>query len=182
MRSKTPAQRVARMGLLFALALILSLLEGWVTPMLGLPPGVKLGLANTVVLYAILFLGKWQALTLVLLKAAFALFARGIMAGALSLCGGVLSFAVILLLLLPKKKIAILLLSVAGAVAHNMGQMLVVWLWLGTFSLIYAPVLVLSGVAMGCLVALITKAILPTLQNVVPQTDTKSGRKQDKST
>ena len=51
-------RRVALMGLLFALSVVLSFLEGTLTPLLGLPPGVKLGLANVVVMYALFFLGQ----------------------------------------------------------------------------------------------------------------------------
>lgn len=61
-------RRVALMGLLFALSVVLSFLEGTLTPLLGLPPGVKLGLANVVVMYALFFLGRGSAFTLVLLK------------------------------------------------------------------------------------------------------------------
>ena len=53
------------MGLLFALSVVLSFLEGTLTPLLGLPPGVKLGLANVVVMYALFFLGRGSAFTLV---------------------------------------------------------------------------------------------------------------------
>ena len=55
-------RRVALMGLLFALSVVLSFLEGTLTPLLGLPPGVKLGLANVVVMYALFFLGRGSAL------------------------------------------------------------------------------------------------------------------------
>ena len=78
-------RRVALMGLLFALSVVLSFLEGTLTPLLGLPPGVKLGLANVVVMYALFFLGRGSAFTLVLLKSFFVLLTRGAMAGALSL-------------------------------------------------------------------------------------------------
>ena len=54
-------RRVALMGLLFALSVVLSFLEGTLTPLLGLPPGVKLGLANVVVMYALFFLGRGSA-------------------------------------------------------------------------------------------------------------------------
>lgn len=66
-------RRVALMGLLFALSVVLSFLEGTLTPLLGLPPGVKLGLANVVVMYALFFLGRGSAFTLVLLKSFFVL-------------------------------------------------------------------------------------------------------------
>ena len=70
-------RRVALMGLLFALSVVLSFLEGTLTPLLGLPPGVKLGLANVVVMYALFFLGRGSAFTLVLLKSYCVLLTRG---------------------------------------------------------------------------------------------------------
>ena len=54
-RRREQTRRVALLGMLFALAMVLSWLEGLVTPLLGLPPGVKPGLANIVVMYALLF-------------------------------------------------------------------------------------------------------------------------------
>ncbi|MDL2219291.1 Gx transporter family protein [Ruminococcaceae bacterium OttesenSCG-928-O06] len=159
-----PARRVALTGMLFALALLFSYLESFLTPLLGLPPGVKIGLANTVVLYALLFLPRRYALLLVLLKAGFAFITRGAVAAALSAAGGLLSLVVMVLLLLPKKKVGLLVLSVAGALFHNMGQLVVVRVLFGHFSLYYAPVLVVSGVVMGCLTGLLLRALLPALQ------------------
>ena len=92
MRSEK-AKNVARLGMLFALAIALSFCESCLTPLLGLMPAMKLGLSNIVVMYALLYLSKRQALALVLLKALFALLTRGVSAGFLSLCGGLVSWA-----------------------------------------------------------------------------------------
>ena len=59
-------RRIALSGMLFALAMALSVLEGFLV-LPGLLPGMKLGLANVVVMYALLFMGAWQALVLDLL-------------------------------------------------------------------------------------------------------------------
>ncbi len=160
----THARRVALTGLLFALALALSFLESQITPLLGLPPGVKIGLANVVVLYALLFATRRQALLLVLLKAGFALLTRGGAAGMLSLAGGLLSVVMMMLLLLPRLHASVWLVSAAGAVCHNMGQLLAVRLWMGPFALYYTPVLLLAGLAMGSLNALLLRALLPALE------------------
>ena len=162
----TKARQVAFGGMLFALAIVLSLVEGMVTPLLGLPPGIKIGLANIVVMYALFFLGRGQALSLVLLKSFFVLLTRGASAGALSLAGGLLSLAVMLLLTLsPKHQPSYFILSVAGAVSHNLGQLLMASLWLQTaFSLAYAPVLILSGIGMGALTAVSLRLLLPALE------------------
>ena len=85
--------RSALSGLLFALAMALSFIEGTlVIP--GLAPGMKLGLANIVVMYALFFMGARQALYLDLLKALFVFLVSGWTAGFLSLCGGLLSLLV----------------------------------------------------------------------------------------
>ncbi len=159
------ARRVALTGVLFALALALSVLESQVAPLMGLPPGVKLGLANIVVMYALIFLSARQAMLLVLLKAAFSLMVRGAVAGALSLCGGAFALCIMLLLRLAKKHpVGLLLLSVGGSLGHNIGQMLIVWLIFGGTSLYYAPILGISGIVMGFVTALSLRAVLPTLE------------------
>ena len=60
------ARRVAVTGLLGALALALSFLEGLLPPVPVLPPGAKLGLSNIAVLYAVQCLGFWPALGIAL--------------------------------------------------------------------------------------------------------------------
>ena len=60
MRNKK-AHEVALSGLLFALAIVLSMAESAITPLLGLAPGVKIGLANIVVMYAVFFSGAESA-------------------------------------------------------------------------------------------------------------------------
>lgn len=160
--SKT--RRVALTGMLFALAIGLSFLEGLVTPLLGLPPGVKLGLANVVVMYALLFLSRREALLLVVLKAGFSFFTRGGTAGLLSLAGGLVSLGIMILLMLPKKRPSVLVLSIAGALGHNLGQLGMVRLLLGPSFLVYAPVLLVSGVVVGSLTAGLLRVLLPALQ------------------
>ncbi len=156
----SPASVVAFSGVMFALALVFSWLESYITPMLGLPPGVKIGLANIVVLYMLLFSSRKQAFFLVVLKAGFSFLTRGTLAFALSLCGGVLSLLVMLIILPHIKKIGVFILSISGALAHNIGQLALIWVFFGTFSLYYAPVLIVSGVAMGLLTAFLLRVLL----------------------
>ena len=84
--SKT--KRVAFLGMLYAVAIVLSILEGWIVPFFGLPPGVKLGLSNIVVMYALFFIGWKEAYLLGILKALGVFLTRGGVAAALSLAGG----------------------------------------------------------------------------------------------
>ena len=118
-RNYQKTRHIALSGLLFALAMALSFIEGTlVIP--GLLPGMKLGLANIVVMYALFFMGPRQALVLDILKALFVFLVSGFTAGFLSLCGGLLSLAVmwVLYYLLPVRP-TWFILSVCGALAHN---------------------------------------------------------------
>lgn len=107
---------------------------------------MKLGLANIVVMYALVFMKRRQALALVLLKAGFSLFVRGATAGLLSLCGGMLSWAVMCLLLSLPTPVTGYIFSVCGALAHNIGQLLGAVTVLGSaMALGYAPICWQSG-------------------------------------
>ena len=152
-RNYNKTHSIALSGLLFALAMALSFIEGTlVIP--GLLPGMKLGLANIVVMYALFFMGPKQALVLDVLKAFFVFLVSGWTAGFLSLCGGLLS------LLVPTWFI----LSVCGALAHNIGQLLGASVILSTaVSLYYAPIMLVLGLVMGMLTSVTLRAMLPAL-------------------
>ena len=152
-RNYNKTHSIALSGLLFALAMALSFIEGTlVIP--GLLPGMKLGLANIVVMYALFFMGPKQALVLDVLKAGF-----------LSLCGGLLSLLVMWLLYYhcPLRP-TWFILSVCGALAHNIGQLLGASVILSTaVSLYYAPIMLVLGLVMGMLTSVTLRAMLPAL-------------------
>ena len=169
MSNKQPskAKQVALSGMLFAMAMALSFIEGSLT-FPGLLPGMKLGLANVVVMYALLFMGVRQALILDLLKALFVFLVSGPTAGFLSLCGGMLSLLVMWLLydVLPVRP-TWFILSVSGAFAHNIGQLLgAAAIISSSLSFYYAPVMLVLGLAMGALTALVLRALLPALDKL----------------
>ncbi len=163
-RNYQKTRHIALSGLLFALAMALSFIEGTlVIP--GLLPGMKLGLANIVVMYALFFMGPRQALVLDVLKALFVFLVSGFTAGFLSLCGGLLSLAVMWVLYyhFPVRP-TWFILSVCGALAHNVGQLLGASVILSSaMSLYYAPVMLVFGLIMGSLTSITLRALLPAL-------------------
>ena len=148
------AQTVARLGMLFALAMTLSFFESVVTPFLGLMPAMKLGLANIVVMYALLFTRRRYALMLVVLKAAFTLFVRGATAGFLSLCGGMLSWLVMCALLCLPFRVTGYIFSVCGASV----------ILSSALALGYAPVLLAAGLVVGSLTWWVARGVFPALK------------------
>ncbi len=149
------ASKVARYGLLTALALVLSYVESLLPP-LGVP-GVKLGLPNLAVVFALYRLGFKDACVISLVRVVLVtlLFGNGA-ALAYSIAGAALSLA-LMGLLWKTGKFSSVGVSVAGGVAHNGGQILVAMALLETSRLAwYLPVLWVSGTIAGVLVGLVS--------------------------
>ena len=155
-------------ALLFALAMVLSFVEGMIVPLFALPPGVKLGLSNIVVMYCMAYMGFGSAAQLTLLKGFFAFLTRGATAGFLATMGGMFSITVMFILsALLKDKINYYTLSVFGSLFHNIGQLTGVSLIFGTaFALGYFPVLAVSAVIMGLVTGATLTVVLPALKKI----------------
>lgn len=162
-------KRLVLTGLLFAMALVLSVVEDMIPPLPIPVPGVKFGLSNIAVMYALFFLKRSQAYTIAVLKSIFVLITRGLVAAALSLSGGILSLTVMLLIIiLFKEKVTYLVLSMFGAIAHNIGQLIAITLiYTGMYLWAYLPVLLVSGAAAGIITAMLLKAVLPMLSQAI---------------
>ena len=162
------ARRVAVTGLLGALALALSFLEGVLPPIPVLPPGAKLGLSNIAVLYAVQCLGFWPAMGIALVKGVFAGLTRGGLAMLMSLSGGFLSTCVIFLLARLKHPLFGLGLGISGALAHNLGQLLTASLLTTPAVAWYAPWLIGFGVVFGAVTGIILRVTMPVLNRLLP--------------
>ena len=160
---KQAAGRIAFTGLLAALALALSFLEGLLPPLPALPPGAKLGLSNIAVMYAAGTLGLPSALFLAVFKGLFALMTRGAAAGIMSLSGGICS-AFLLWLLLTKTRVSLGAVGVCGALCHNGAQLCAAYFLTGTSVLFYVPFLLLFGVLTGLLTGLVLKVTAKPLE------------------
>ena len=154
---------VAHTGILIALALILSYLESLI-PMSFAVPGVKLGLPNLVVVFALYRLRPSTAAAISLVRVALvAILFGSVLSLAYSAAGGVCSFCV-MLLLRKTGRFGCTGVSVAGAVTHNLAQIAAAAVLLQTGALAwYFPVLcltgTLAGVCIGLLAALLVKRI-----------------------
>ena len=158
-------RKIARMGLLVALAMILSYVESLIPAFVAVP-GVKVGLANIVVIFALYTLGPVEALTVSLLRVILSSFLFGSVLSLLySLSGALLSLGG--MIVMKKLKIfSTLVVSVTGGVLHNVGQILVACLVLETDVLLYyLPVLILSGVVTGAVIGIIGSLLIKRLEN-----------------
>ncbi len=160
------AYRVAFPGLMLAMALVLSFFESMLPALPFLPVGVKLGLSNIVTMYCLLFLGARTAFAVAVLKALFVLLTRGPIGAALSLAGGLCSVCLMLLFRrLPG--LGNQLISIVGAVSHNVGQLILAAVILKSgYTFYYLPVMLLSGVGMGLITGLLLRLVMPYLKNI----------------
>ncbi len=148
-------KRVARFALLTALAMALS----WLESMIPLPtalPGVKLGLANLAVVFALYRLGVGEAVLVSLLRVALVSMTFGnAYSFAYSLAGAALSLAV-MALMKRSDRFSLRGVSIAGGVSHNIGQILVAIVALGSGQVAYyLPVLLMTGVLTGLCIGIV---------------------------
>ena len=147
-------KQITVMAMCIALAMILSYVESLI-PSLGIP-GVKMGLANIVVVYCLYRMGWKEAVGISLLRVFLVSLLFGHVASLMySAAGAALSLAGMLVL---KKldRFSCVAVSVLGGVLHNVGQILVAWALLGPNVVYYLPVLILSGTAAGVLIGLVS--------------------------
>jgi heptaprenyl diphosphate synthase len=154
-------KKITVMAMCIALAMILSYVESQI-PSPGIP-GVKLGLANLAVIFALYQLGWREAAGISLLRVLLVSLLFGHVASLLySAAGAVLSLlGMILLRRIPQ--FSCVAVSVTGGVLHNIGQILMAWALMGANVVWYLPVLILSGtvagVAIGVVSAILVKRI-----------------------
>lgn len=143
-------KELSRMALLTAIALAIHVAEAQIPAPVPIP-GVKLGLANIVTVYAMFSIGPGPALMILVARILLGSFFAGqIMSLFYSLAGGLLCYCVMLLLRRRLTFSQIWVASVIGAVFHNIGQILVAIVVTGTPSIVsYLPILLLSGIAAG---------------------------------
>lgn len=161
------AKRIAYMGMFTALAFVFSYIEFLLPINLGVP-GIKLGLANLVVIVALYIVNVRAACTLSFVRIVLTGLTFGNMASMIySLAGGILSLAV--MILAKRWKIfSVTGVSVLGGVFHNVGQIMVAIVVLETTSLVYyLPVLVLSGTIAGTLIGILASVLIRRLNKVI---------------
>lgn len=155
--------RVAVCAVLVTLSMLLSYIDSLI-PVLPQIPGIRLGLANIVILTALYMLPKGYAFLIDIVRVLLSgLLFTGVTGMLYSLAGAVLS---LLLMYLLKKSgsFSVVGVSLAGGAAHNAGQLLIAILLISnTRILYYLPVLTLSGILTGTLIGFISHTLIHRL-------------------
>ena len=161
------AGRITRLALLTAIALTIFMVEAQI-PALTTIPGVKLGLANVVTVYAMFAMGPGDAL-LVLSARVFlgAVFSGQMMTLIYSAAGGVLSWCVLCLLRKLLTEEQIWLASPVAAVFHNLGQLLAAAAVMRSWAVMaYLPYLIIAAVLAGLFTGAAAQALIKRLKTL----------------
>ena len=158
--------KAAYFGVFTALALIFSYVETLIPIHIGIP-GVKLGLANLIVVIALYRMGVREAYVLSVVRVILAGFLFGNLFAILySLAGGLLSLTV-MVFLKKTEKFSVLGVSMAGAVFHNIGQLIMAAIVLESLSITYyLPVLLISGIVTGLLIGIVANEMLKRVRGL----------------
>ena len=156
--------KVAYMGVFLALALILSYVESLIPFYFGIP-GVKLGLANLIVVIMLYAVGAKEAFAISMLRILLSGFLFGNLFSILySFAGGILSFLV-MWLVKRTGKFHVMSVSICGGITHNIGQILVASVIVETYSIFYyIPVLLIAGLITGMLIGVIAGEVSDRLK------------------
>lgn len=153
-------KKIAYLGLLISLAFIFSYLEFLIPINLGVP-GVKLGLANLVIIVALYTIGEKETFFLSVVRILLVGFTFGNLSMMIySFAGGMASY---LVMILTKKVGAFTTkgVSALGGVFHNIGQIVVAMLMLETTQLVYyLPILMVAGIVSGVIIGLLASMVI----------------------
>lgn len=160
----TRSQKISYCAVFTALAMIFSYVEAILPINFGVP-GMKLGLANLVIVAGLYYLNEKDVLiisvTRILLMGL--LFGNG-MSLIYSLTGGMLSY-LIMILMKEKTNLSVLVISISGGITHNISQLIAASLVVSNFHIFYYfPALLIAGTITGLLIGIVSERILKILK------------------
>ena len=157
-------RKIALLGVLTAATIIIAIVESFI-PSVGIP-GVKLGLANIMILVILYELGIVEAIIVNLLRVVAVGLIRGTILSygfLMSLSGALLSLGIMILFYVLIKQFSIVGVSVIGSIFHILGQVLIAMIFLETvYVLYYLPIIAISAVITGVFVGVVARLIIKT--------------------
>lgn len=159
-------KKVSVIGLFTAMALLLSCIENMLPFRTGIP-GIKLGIANLIIVIAFYFLPSGEVLSISLLRVFFlSVFSGSPFTAVFSFTGAIASFFA-MYIFYRRNSFSPVGISILGGVTHNLAQLLISALLLNTPAFLwYSPVLLISGIITGLINGLITIKIIHTVKGM----------------
>lgn len=157
-------RKIALLGILTAATIVIAILESFI-PSIGIP-GVKLGLANIMILVILYELGIVDAIVVNLLRVVVVGLVRGnifSMGFLMSLTGAIFSLGIMILFYLVVRKFTVVGVSVIGSIFHVGGQVIIAMIFLGSaYVVLYLPIIGISAIITGVFVGIVAQLIINT--------------------
>ncbi|MBQ6579291.1 MAG: Gx transporter family protein, partial [Oscillospiraceae bacterium] len=130
-------------------------------------PGIKMGLANIVIIFVLYKIGTKEAILVSLIRVFLvSLLFSNVMAMWYSLAGAVLSLG-IMWILKKTDKFSVVGVSIAGGIMHNVGQIIMAVIVLGTEQIaLYLPVLVITGTVTGVVIGIVSGLVINRFKKI----------------
>ena len=166
MRSGKYIRQITTMGMLVALAMVLGFVETLIPINLGIP-GMKLGLANIVVVIALFLFDIKTAVVVSILRIILIAMTFGNMSMMFYSIAGA-SLSLMSMIAISKiKSFSLISVSIVGGIMHNVGQIICAAFVVRTNGVFtYLPVLMIAGLVSGALIGIVAGLILVRLTNV----------------
>ena len=163
--NKMDIKKMTALAMFSVIALTIFTAESMIVPI----PGIKLGLANIVTLLVLILYGPKEAVFVLIVRILLgSMFGGQMISFFYSLSGGILCWLVMSLISVLLKKKFLVLISMCGAAAHNIGQILAAIVITHSISVVaYLPVLMLSAMITGCFTGLAAQVCAKRLQKIL---------------
>ena len=162
-------KKFTRLSLLLALSVVINLIEVFIPIFSGIVPGLKLGLANIVILFVLISYGFKDALYLSILRVILVGILR---TGLFSVSfffslGGALLSIIMMYLSSRYTKLSIIGISITGSIFHSIGQIVISMLFLDvTTMLYYLPLLLLFSIPTGIITGILSNELIKSFKEI----------------
>ena len=161
-------KRIAKLSMLLSISVVLGLIESFIPIMNGIVPGIKLGLANIVIVFAIYELSFKDAIYISVLRVILiGILRTGLFSISFffSLAGALLSI-VFMYLAKEYTKMSIVGVSVVGSIFHSIAQIIIACIFLSNINIVYyLPILLISSIVTGVIVGSISSKLVEYYNN-----------------
>lgn len=154
-------REITKIAILTSICVVISIIESYFTFIGDIIPGLKLGLANIVIIFALYKYGFKTALLVSLIRVLIvAILRTGFGINFFFSLSGAL-FSIIAMTILMKTKLSIIGVSIIGSIFHSIGQVLIGIIMLDNYNVIYyLPYLLIFSIPTGIIIGIITKKII----------------------
>ncbi len=161
-------KEITTISILAAMSIVIGILESLITPLGDILPGLKLGLANIIILFALYTYNFKTSLIISLIRVFIvALLRTGFGFNFFFSLGGAI-LSIIVMALAKKTHLSLIGVSILGSISHSIGQVLIGILILKNSNIIYyLPYLALFSIPTGIIIGVITKKLINSTKNII---------------